>query len=312
MSHETEHLRHDIEHRRERMSDTLDQLGDRLNPSRIKQQVKSNIREATVGRVENMARQAADRVNETRDGVLDKIRENPIPAAMIGIGLGWMLFGGRRSQSDHHLHDRQAADLTGYAGTGYIGDVSATTPRLQQDDAAGGMGASISEDGSDRVIDRVKGRAATVRDTAADIIGSGREHLSDVGGRASEHVSDVANRVSHVASDVAETTRYQAQRSADRLSRTLEDNPLAVGAVALAIGMAAGFAIPESEREREMMGPARERLMERAREAASDAKERVQEVTERVVDEVSNETRSSGDRSSTTRLDESGASGTML
>lgn len=312
MSQETEQLRHDIEHRRERMSDTLDQLGDRLNPNRIKQQVKSNIREATVGRVENMARHAADRVNETRDGVLDRIRENPIPAAMIGIGLGWMLFGGRRSQSGSHLHNLQADNLTGYAGTGYIGDVSATTPRLQQDDAAGGIGASISEDGGASVIDRVKGRASSVRDSASDIIGSGREHLSDIGGRASERVSDVASRVSHVASDVKETTRYQAQRSADRLQRTMEDNPLAVGAVALAIGMAAGFAIPESEREREMMGPARERLIGRAREAASDAKERAKEVAERVVDEVSNETGSSGDGLGTTRLDDSGASGTML
>src|SRR5688572_31848777 len=96
MSRNTEQLREDIEQTRDRMSDTLDQLGERLNPNRIKRQVSDNIREATIGRVENMARHAADRVNDSKDGVLNTIRDNPIPAAMIGIGLGWLLFNGRR------------------------------------------------------------------------------------------------------------------------------------------------------------------------------------------------------------------------
>ena len=79
-------LRADIRETRERMSQTLDGIGERLNPQVLKQQVrdeiqerkqqlKENIREATIGRAQHMARDAAGRVTETRRGIADAIRE---------------------------------------------------------------------------------------------------------------------------------------------------------------------------------------------------------------------------------------------
>lgn len=282
------HMRAEIRETRDRMSDTLDQLGTRLNPNRIKAEVRENIREATVGRVENMARHASERVNETREGIMDTIRDNPIPAAMIGIGLGWMIFNGRRHGSHSHAHDLMPGELRGSTGSGigYYGDVSATTPRLQQDDAAGGIGASISHFDEPGVADRVRGRISNVADNASELVGDARERISDVAGSAQERVSDVSHRVRDVASDVAATTRHQAYRLEDRFSRTMSDNPLALGAVALAVGVAAGLAIPETRREHELMGGARDQLMERARDAAEETREKVQNVAERVIDET--------------------------
>lgn len=271
MARDTDEIRAEIRDTRERMSETLDELGTRLNPNRIKAHVKENIREATVGRVENMARQAQERVNATRDGLLDTIRDNPIPAAMIGIGIGWMLFNGRRRHSDSY-HGSHDTHLHGDAG--YIGDVSATTPRLIQDDAAGGIGASISHD-HNGVVDKVRNRIASVGDGASSLVGT-----------AQERVSDVAHRLTHVTSDVADTTRYHASRVEERVSRTLQDSPLALGAVALAAGLAAGLAIPETEREQELLGPARDKLMNRARTAVDDVRERVQTAAERVIDDT--------------------------
>lgn len=280
---DTAHLRAEIHDTRERMSETLDQLGTRLNPNRIKAQVRDNIREATVGKVENMARHATERVNETRAGILDTVRDNPIPAAMIGLGLGWLLFNGRRRE---HSHDQQANQTHGQGGFGYVGDVSGTTPRLQQDDAAGGLGASISHNHEAGVVDRVRGGVSNVGDRASQIVGEAQGKLSDVAGRAQERVQDVAHHVGHVASDVRQTTRYEAQRIEERFQRTMTDNPLAVGAVALVVGMAAGFAIPETRRESKVMGGARDQLVGRVRNAAEEAREKVQHVAERVIDET--------------------------
>src|SRR3712207_5266166 len=84
---ETAAIRADIRETRERVGDTLEQIGERLNPQNIKEQVKDNIRDATIGRVENMARSAAVRVSETRSTIVDTIKQNPVPAAMVGIGL---------------------------------------------------------------------------------------------------------------------------------------------------------------------------------------------------------------------------------
>jgi hypothetical protein len=67
------------------MGDTLQELGDRLEPGHLVQQAKENVREATIGRVEETAKGMTDMVMET-------IKKNPIPAAMAGAGLAllWM------------------------------------------------------------------------------------------------------------------------------------------------------------------------------------------------------------------------------
>jgi ElaB/YqjD/DUF883 family membrane-anchored ribosome-binding protein len=278
-------LRAEIRDTRERMSETLDELGDRLNPNRLKAQVKANIREATVGRVENMARNAADRVNETRHGMIDRIRENPIPAAMVGIGLGWLFFGGRRH--DATVWERSHVTGDNYDGTAYVGDVSATTPRLIQDDAAGGMGESISRDPGvvDRVRDTVSDIGETVRDTTSEVASSARERAGDVGERVSESAAMVADRARGVAQGVGHRARHGMHAATDRFDQTLNENPMALGAVALAVGMAAGLAIPESRREREMLGQYRDDLVGRVRDKVEDTRDRVQNVAERVVEE---------------------------
>src|SRR5688572_12085355 len=94
-------IRADIQRTRERMGRTVEELGERLNPDRLKQQVKQNLHDATIGKAENMARNAAYRVDETRHNMMDNIRDNPIPAAMVGIGLGWLLLNNRRNDGVH-------------------------------------------------------------------------------------------------------------------------------------------------------------------------------------------------------------------
>jgi hypothetical protein len=48
------------------------------------------LREATVGKVENMARTATDSAGGLRHAILETIKVNPLPAALVGLGLGWM------------------------------------------------------------------------------------------------------------------------------------------------------------------------------------------------------------------------------
>ena len=89
-------IRAEIHETRERMGETIEEIGERLNPNRLKEQVKENIRDATIGRVETMAQSAVDRVSETRRTFTNTIRENPIPAALVGVGLGWLIWNGRQ------------------------------------------------------------------------------------------------------------------------------------------------------------------------------------------------------------------------
>ena len=76
----------------------------------------------------------------------------------------------------------------------------------------------------------------------------------------------------------------------------IEENPLAVGAVALALGAAIGFAIPLTKKENEYMGEYRDNVLEKAQATAQDAigtvKQMASDAQKVIADEVKSKTAS--------------------
>ena len=72
-------------------------------------------------------------------------------------------------------------------------------------------------------------------------------------------------------------------RTGQRMKTMVRDYPLAVGAAALIVGASLGMVAPETEKENELMGEARDTAIERAQEAASTAVGKVKEATADVV-----------------------------
>jgi gas vesicle protein len=295
-------IRTDIHETRERMSHTIEELSERLNPDHLKAQVKENVREATIGRAEHMAQKAVSRVSETRHSMMDTLRDNPVPAALMGIGLGWMLWNGRkqeeRFEGDVAYQTYGRYPQTGYRygsagyGTtgGYAGGYGATG-------AYGGSGGYRYEEDEPGVAERARHRASELGDTARDKAGDLRDRAGDVAESARDTVSDLADRTRDAAGDAAERarmaaeslarqTRYRTHRLEDRFQDTLYETPLVLGAAAAVLGMAVGLSAPATRREVELMGATRDQLFDRAKEAASEAGEKVQAVAERVVDEA--------------------------
>jgi ElaB/YqjD/DUF883 family membrane-anchored ribosome-binding protein len=260
-------LRAEIRETRERMGDNLEQLGERLNPSNIKDRVKQDIRDATIGKVENMAQSAADQLDDARQSigeaqrtVVDVVRENPIPAAMVGIGLGWIVYNVRQRTSQGsspYASGRSGRPARGWYGGGYSG--------REYGWGYGGRGAYAGEGAG-----------------AEGATGRARDQASELSEKSQETAGEWADRAQDVAENVAERTRYQARRVEDQFYQ----NPLAIGAAALTLGMAAGLAIPETRKEDELMGGARDRLADRTREMVEDTKDKVENVVERVADQA--------------------------
>jgi hypothetical protein len=258
-----EEIRVEIRETRERIGDNLEQLGERLNPENIKEKVKQDVRDATIGKVESMAQSAADQIgdarqtiDEARRTITDTVRENPIPAAMVGIGLGWLVYNTRQASRNRSRFGRAGsgrAPLGGY-GRGYEGTAygGAYTARGLYGEEASGESGTIGR----------------VRDQTAEPTG--------------KSASELANRPQDMAQNVAYEARHQARRVEDQFY----ENPLAVGAGALALGMAAGLAIPKTRTESELMGTARDRLADKTREVVDDTKQKVENVVERVADQA--------------------------
>ena len=78
----------------------------------------------------------------------------------------------------------------------------------------------------------------------------------------------------------------QARRVERGLEQTLKTNPLALGAVALAVGAAVGYSLPRTERENALMGEARDHLLDGASHLAHDASQSLFQIASEAGDSV--------------------------
>jgi len=247
-------IRAEIRETRERMGDTIEEIGERLNPNRLKEQVKDNIRDATIGRVDTMAQNVVDRAQETRRAVTNTIRENPIPAAMVGIGLGWLFWNSRQQRASG-----RGPRYTSRPGRDFI-DVSASRD-IRGTEFSGPYAEPSAAFASAEV---------------------GPERAGGIGENVKEKADELADRAQSVAGTVAEQTRTQTRR----VQEQFYENPLAIGTATLALGLAAGLAAPATRREAQLVGDARDKLVDRVRNVARETGEKVQHVADRVVDEM--------------------------
>ncbi len=96
-----------------------------------------------------------------------------------------------------------------------------------------------------------------------------RDKVEQIGSQARDQVTHYTGQAQH-----------QAQEATDWFQQKLHQNPLAVGAAAVALGTVAGLALPETRMEDQLMGEARDGLMQQAKSTAQDTMHKVQHVAE--------------------------------
>jgi uncharacterized protein DUF3618 len=245
-------IRQNIEHTRAQMGGTLGELQERLSPGHVKEQVRESVKEtideaktalraATVGKVETMIRDTGNTLSEARQSLWDTIRENPVPAALSAIGLTWLFLNrGGRDGNRRYL---------GYEG-GFEPDAYGRGPG----DGARGL-----------------------RKRAESAVREARERASEVAGSTQQKASELASTAGEAAERVAEQAQVQVRRVEQAVGRWMDENPLAIGAVALAAGTAIGLALPRTEGEDRILGSARDTVVNRAEQLASQAVDTVRE-----------------------------------
>jgi phage-related protein len=281
---ETEQLVSEIDDTRARMTDTVQAIGQKLDPQNVVHQATETVREATIGRVEQMASNTGDAIQQTGGGIVETVRSNPIPAAMTAFGL-FMLWKNRQSGNGNRdwAYGRYAGpsarpDLYGRGSYAYGdgGQWQTSNGPGVADRARQTVGGA-----ADTVGGAVSGAASTVGDTvsgAADTVGQTVSGAADTVGQTVSGVADTASQVPQRAGQAA-------QRAGSEFDRILSENPLAIGAVALAAGAAAGLVLPTTPPERrlgEQLAPARDKVIEQAESAAHQALDKVEEQTSNV------------------------------
>jgi hypothetical protein len=213
-------------------------------------------------------------------------REHPMPAAVIGLGLGWLLV--ESSKGD----DRRASDYGTYRA-GYAGDYGYGRSSYAGTDYD--YGYDESEEGRLAAAkDKVKDVAGSAKDAVEGAVGTAREKVGEATDWTKEHALDLGHRAKGQAQALKGKAKYQARRAKTGLWQTLEENPLMIGAATLALGVIAGLAIPETEKEHELMGETRDRLFEEVKEAGQQTLEKGKHVAEAVADKVKDEVKNAG------------------
>ncbi|HKP81836.1 MAG TPA: DUF3618 domain-containing protein [Pyrinomonadaceae bacterium] len=248
-----EQIRAEIEDTRAEMSQTINEIQERLSPEHLMGQVKETVREATIGKVERVmetigevtepAREAMSRAGSTiKDAgtsVGNSMWRNPIPFALIGLGVGMLWMKGRRGNgyTDWSQNTSLRPKRQNLSGSGEIDQTRTTT------------GGAYNEGTFDQV-----------KETAGNLANRSTEALSNLGSKARESATDVGNR----------------------FGQLLRENPLAVGAVAVAAGTAVGLALPSTRFESEYIGETSERLVDKAEEVARGAIDKVQDAAKQM------------------------------
>lgn len=226
-----------------------------------------------------------------------------VPIVLAGIGVGAWLLNRRSGQHESHGSGSPlGASQNSWGDVGY-GEEAGSYRSFEGAGSSWGDEASSAadrargtmSDAADKARGAVSDAAERARGAVSGAAGRARHAANDAAERARHAASDAAERARHAASDVGDRTRGLAvkarrqvgqagQRAKNQLEHWMDDNPLACGAVAMAVGVAVGLAVPESRREHRLMGNTRDRLMGRAQAAASGAVDRAKGAAREAVD----------------------------
>ena len=207
------------------------------------------------------------RARDARAGVVETVRANPLPAALTGIGLGWLLMSARK----------QGTAQSGYGDDAYRYRPP-TNEYAREVDEHPVAPKYLPQDGSDGAsAGDVAGRA---RDKVGETAAHAQDKAGDLAGRAQDKAGDLGSRTRDRASQMGSQAKQQASRAGGGFQRMLNENPLTVGALGVGVGAAIGFAIPETSKEHEVMGEARDTVVEKAQEKAQEVQQSVQRVAE--------------------------------
>lgn len=209
-------------------------------------------------------------ISETTSGFVrdlgEAARRNPLSAALIGMGVLWLFTGGRALQ--------RAGDLVERSGLDRIPDM------------AGGAfetARSNLRSGADAIGDRVMSAKDTLQEASADAI----DTAARFGRQQAEFASDYARSLPDTGVEMFDTVR-------SNLNDLFKAQPLALGAIGLAIGAGIAAALPPSKLEAEYFGEASEAAMAKASEFAAEQATRAATVAGDVMNAVSEEARKQG------------------
>jgi phage-related protein len=267
----------EIEQTRQEMTGTVEAIGDRLAPKNVMKDATQAVKEATVGKVEDMASQASGFIGGATSsaqgaggGVIETIKSNPIPALMTGVGLAWLFRSFSSSSSSSSRKPSWDQERMSSYGMGSYGEY-----RPLSSSGSSGPGQVLDTVGEKvgAVGDRFSGAGETVGNKVSGVGDTVGNTVSGVGETVGSAASQVTGGVGSAAGQVGDKARNvagSAKTVAGSATQVIGENALAAGAIAVAAGAAIGLILPSTEMERNIMGDAGSKAIDTAKSTVTD------------------------------------------
>lgn len=164
----------------------------------------------------------------------DAVRDNPLPAALIGMGVMWMFMGGSKMSLAGGKGRKSVFSAAGEGASQIGGTVKHTAEKV-------GSSISTMAQGAANLVSTASG---TVADAATSTYDAASEAPARMGNQLQQNIADLFDR-----------------------------QPLLLGATGFALGAGIAASLPVSEAEKQVMGKASGYVHEKVSQTASQVKE---------------------------------------
>ena len=192
-------------------------------------------------------------------------RKNPLSAALIGMGVLWLFTGNRAAEKAGTPFQRTGNRIAEASGDTF--------------EAA----SSFLKSGASSIGSGITSAAESLQDSA----GSAVKSVSSLGRENADVVSEYAASIPGAGADIFDTAR-------SNLTELFRAQPLALGAIGLAIGAGIAAALPRSEVESDYLGEASDAVKTKAADFAAEQASRATAVAEDVMQAASEEAHNQG------------------
>ena len=244
-------LEREIDQTRANMDRTLGALERKFSPGQLLDQAMEFARENGGEFANNLGR---------------SIKENPVPALLTAVGIAWMAASSNRPKSSmvDAYNDRYARD-----------DFNARDfDDTRYEDDAGDQKEGLSD------------KAQRLKASAEETLSDAGQRVKSAAERARQKLTGTKESMSAGLRRTSGTAQIQTERVREGFNSLLTEQPLLLGALGIAVGAAIGAALPGTEKEDRLFGPARDKAVAEVKQRGTETYEQVREKANAVGEEA--------------------------
>ncbi|RWX80850.1 YtxH domain-containing protein [Neorhizobium lilium] len=287
----TAKIEREIEEDRRRIEERIDAIQQRMSPGQL------------VDEVVNYAKSSGG--GEYVSNFSSALKNNPIPLALMGVSLAWLMAGPKtgsaylhnneNDSSEHPLATvegsiRRTGPIQSDGGSRYshFADTAGQKFKALTDETGRRAGHFVDDSGRSfrGFADSTGQQVHDIRDEAGKLFDDASGWISKTWQQVTQQVSGSAGYLGDKASSAGRSSLDFGSQLNDGILKHFKDQPLIGGALAFAVGAAIGAALPHTTHEDEALGATADEIKKKLSDEAHKTMDKAENLATDVLDKA--------------------------